>query len=144
MTKKIYKVDAYALVRHSYLGYCTTHVLWPPESDPGDARHLLQAEGEESLAGLALRARLDLVERSLRGRVLLVIVVVVMVVVMIVVVLLVVRVDLLKSGRHLCDAKVRTKLNARYALGVCSEATCDIRVVAVPSTRLASSSARKQ
>ena len=82
----------------------TTYVLWPPECDPGDTRHLLQAQREESLARLALGARLDLLERSLRGGVLLVVMVVIVVVIMVMVVLLVVGMDLLNGGGHLCNA----------------------------------------
>ena len=80
-----------------------THVLWPPEGDTGDARDLLQTKGEKSLPRLTLRTRLDLVERGLRGGVLLVtvVVVVVVVVIMIVVVVRVVRVNFLDGGRHL-------------------------------------------
>ena len=77
-----------------------TYVLWPAEGDTGDARDLLQAEGKQRLPRLALRARLDLVERGLGGRVLLVGVVVIMVVVIMVMVG-VVGVDFLDSGRHL-------------------------------------------
>ena len=77
-----------------------THVLWPPESDTSDARDLLQAKRKQRLPRLALRARLDLVERGLGGRVLLVGVVVIMVVVIMVMVG-VVGVDFLDGGRHL-------------------------------------------
>lgn len=57
------------------------YVLGPPESDTGDTRDLLQAEGEESLPGLALRTRLDFLEGSGRSGVFLVFVVVLMVVI---------------------------------------------------------------
>lgn len=80
-----------------------THVLGSPEGDPGDTGHLLQAQTEEGLARLTLRARLDLVKGSLGSRVLLMVVLVVMfmVMVMIMVVMLVVGVDFLDGSRHL-------------------------------------------
>lgn len=80
-----------------------THVLGSPEGDPGDTGHLLQAQTEEGLARLALRARLDLVKGSLGSGVLLMVVLVVMfvIMVMIMVVMLVVGVNFLDGGRHL-------------------------------------------
>lgn len=86
---------------------CITHVLRSPEGNPGDALHLLQAQTEESLTRLALRARLDLVKSSLGGGVLLMVVVVVVLMivlmVMLVLVLGVVGVNFLDGGRHLGD-----------------------------------------
>ena len=88
MTKRIYATRIISIpLLFIVANLHTTHVLWPPERDSGDTGHLLQAEGEEGLARLALRAGLDLVERSLRGGVLLVVMVMVMVVLMIVIVL---------------------------------------------------------
>lgn len=75
-----------------------THVLGPAESHSVDSVDLLQAEGEESLAGLALRSRLDLVEGGGGSGVELLLL---MVVLMIVLMLRVVGVDLFDLGRHL-------------------------------------------
>ena len=69
--------------------------------------HLLQAQGEECLASLAFRSRLDLLQCGGRGGVeffVIVVVVMVMVVIMIMIVVLMVRVvgvDLFDLGRHL-------------------------------------------
>ncbi len=84
-----------------------TYVLWPPESDTSDTGHLLQPKGEQRLPRLALRTRLDLVQRGLGRGVFLVgviVVVVVLVAVLVVVLMLVVRVvgvDFLDGGGHL-------------------------------------------
>ena len=91
-----------------------THVLWPTKGDTGDARDLLEAKGEQSLPRLALRAGLDLVERRLGSRVLLMAVVMTLVVVVVVVTLMVrvVGVDFLNGGRHLRRRAMKLALSA--------------------------------
>ena len=85
--------------------YIITYVLWPAQGNAGDARDPLQPKTEQRLTRLALRARLDLVERGLGGGILLmvVVVVVVMIVIVIMLVLGVVGVDFLDGGRHLYE-----------------------------------------
>lgn len=93
------------------------YILWPPERYTRDALHLLETETKESLAGLALGARLDLVERSLGGGILLVVVVVIMIVLVLVLVLRVVGVDLFDSGGHLVrESSVRVTTSAADAV----------------------------
>ena len=74
-----------------------TYVLGPPEGNTGDARDLLQSKTKESLPSLALGARLDFVQSSLGGGILVMVVVMIM--------LLVVRVNLLNGGGHLQDQR---------------------------------------
>lgn len=101
MTNRIYITRRFIRILKVSTLCSATHVLWPPEGNPGDAGHLLQAQTEESLARLTLRARLDLVKSSLGGRVLLVVVVMVVIMIVVIVLVLVVGMDFLDSGRHL-------------------------------------------
>lgn len=80
------------------------YVLGPPKSDTGDARDLLQTEGEEGLPCLALRTRLDFLKGGGRSGILLVVVVVLMIMVVVVVVAVmgrVIGVDFLDMCGHL-------------------------------------------
>lgn len=77
-----------------------SYSLGTAESDTVDVGNALQTHAEEGLASLALRPRLDLIQRSLRI-VIVPGVVVVVVVIMTMVRVRVVRPDFLNGGRHL-------------------------------------------
>lgn len=72
------------------------YILRPAQGDPSDIGDLLEAETEESLAGLALRPGLDLVERGGGCGILVIMVVVVVVVVAVVIVAVVLVVGLVR------------------------------------------------
>ena len=66
-----------------------TYILWPAKTNAGNRGNLLQSQAEKGLAGFAFRARLNLLEGSIGGRILFMVMVMVMVMFMAMIVALV-------------------------------------------------------